>query len=43
MSNESFIFLGRGRFSRGLPFYGNFRRGYSPYTNYVNGRGGNFD
>jgi hypothetical protein len=31
---------GRGRFTRGIPFAGNFRRAYSPYSNYVNGRGG---
>ena len=33
---------GRGRFFRGRPFYGNFQREYSPYSNYVNGPDGNY-
>ncbi len=32
---EFSISLGRGRFSRGLPFFGNFHPAYSPYTNYA--------
>jgi hypothetical protein len=35
------MFLGRGRFSRGVPFFGGFPQNYSPYSNYVNGNGGN--
>ncbi|CAF4814369.1 unnamed protein product [Rotaria sp. Silwood1] len=35
-------FRGRGRFSRGIPFYGDFRRAYAPYTNYMNEHGGIF-
>ncbi|CAF4446781.1 unnamed protein product [Rotaria socialis] len=33
-------FRGRGRFSRGIPFYGDYYQAYSHYANYMNGADG---
>ena len=33
-------FLGRGRFTRGYPVYGNYPPNYPPYSHYINGPDG---